>query len=237
MTKAGYKKHKAVIDWFYEQPDTTCVLVRNKDTNQWLGTNCPTFSENDDYLINDEYSEIRKAIYEGKEIEMLGGSTGSWTSVKYDDPNTKFTCIREALRVNPKLKSPVIKKDKNMIVKFTSEHTFTIVFVFNTIGFNFMGITDFSDVIGKEFDYNINDERWEDVLYDEEKDLWDGQPIWCFNDAKSVTRELKFYDAKFKCTFNDDGDRHGCMIMLDNYLPYEHLSDEWVINSYNRLKF
>ena len=234
MTKAGYKKHKIVIDWFYEQPDTTCVLVRNKDTNQWLGTNCPTFSENDDYLINDEYSEIRKAIYEGKEIEMLGRS--GWTSVKYDEPNTKFTCIREALRVNPKLKSPVIKKDKNMIVKFTSEHTFTIVFVFNTIGFNFMGITDFSDVIGKEFDYNINDERWEDVLYDEEKDLWDGQPIWCFYFDKSLGRDLRFYNVKDSTVFNFRGER--VKINEYNYFElYPHLSDEWVIDSYNRLEF
>lgn len=237
MTKAGYKKHKAVIDWFYTKEDKSCVLARDTENNVWVEVISPSFAADYDYLINDEYVEIRKAIYEGKEIEMLGVYPEGWHTVKYDDHNMKFVCPVGILRANSNLKTPVFKKDKNIVVKFTSDNKLTVVFVFNTTGVNVIGVDNLFDVIGKEFNCSINDESWIDVAYDEEKDLWDGQPIWCFNDAKSVTRELKFYDAKFKCTFNDDGDRHGCMIMLDKYLPYEHLSDEWVINSYNRLKF
>ena len=55
----------------------------------------------------------------------------------------------------------------------------------------------------------------EDVIFDEEKGLYDKQPVWAWDNDDTCMRELKFYDAINKCCFTFKGTRGG--ISVDNY--------------------
>ena len=43
------------------------------------------------------------------------------------------------------------------------------------------------------------------------------------------------HDAKNKVCFNSEGGRSG--YSCDNHEPYEHLTDKWIIEAYNKLNF
>ena len=229
MTKEGYLKHKEVIDWFYSQEGTTCILIRDTENNRWLKTNCPTFSVNEDYLINDEYVEFRKAIYDGKEIEAKDVNKDSWITMIIKDPNEKFYWYSSMYRIKED-KFPIYKKNNFMVVKFVNEEEFKVLFIFNK-----EKASEFAYIKMLIKDENVNDKQWEDVLYDKKTDLWDGQPVWCIDKDFKTLRSVKFYDAKNKCTFSYEGKRGGCV--YDNHLPYEYITDEWIIEAYKRLEF
>ena len=245
MTREGYRKHKLVIDWFYNQPKSATVLYKTKSDNYWAETDNPKFFYENEYLINDEYVEFRKAICEGRIVECVALNTGKWipinsgnSDIVFNDPNMKFTRSIAAYRVKPEIKYPVFKRDDTMVVKFINDHTMVPVFVFNVnalrkcFGHN---IDIKKDILNRERYGDINHTRWEDVLYDEERGLWDGQPILGWDKGCKTTRTLRFYDAKYKSSFDVDGSR--CGNMYHYYEPYPHITDDWVINAYNKLNF
>ena len=229
MTREGYKKHKLVIDWFYMQEGPTCVLIKDKESNRWLKTNCPTFSAENDYLINDKYVEFRKVIYEGKEIEVKDVNKDSWITMIIKDPNEKFYWYRNMYRIKED-KFPISKKNDFMVVKFINKKDCEVLFIFDK-----EKASEFAEIGMLIKDENVNDKQWEDVLYDEKAGLWDGQPVWCIDKDFEALRSLKFYDAKNKCTFSYKGKRDGRV--YDSYLPYEHITDDWIIEIYNKLEF
>ena len=77
--------------------------------------------------------------------------------------------------------------------------------------------------------------KWEDVAYDSERDLWDGQPVECWDDEETHQRAINSYDAKNKCTFDYYGKRDG--LVYDNYkaLPSDRY-DEWILDAYKTLE-
>ena len=236
MTREAYKKHKNVMEWFYIQPEqTTYILVRDKENDSWYSINNPSFAEKDDYLINDAYVELRKAIYEGKSIEFLDMHTNKWSESITQNPNCIFVHEVKRYRVKKEIKYPVYKKNQDVIAKFINEERMKPVFLINLDTKMFRHLDVRSEVIGCTFYHDINHKEWEDVVYDEETGLWDGQPVWCWDDGTETLRVLKFYDAKNKVCFNSEGGRSG--YFCDNYIPYPHVMDEWIIESYKKLKF
>ena len=233
MTKKGYKKHKKVIDWFYMQESTTCVLTKDKENNKWIKTNCPTFSEDEEYLINDEYVDFRNAIYMGRTLELKEAQTNEWIPVLINDPNEKFEYHSDMYRVEEDT-YPIYKKNDFMVVKFTNEIKREVVFVFNRDKALFNAKVESYRVLRIEIK-DIDDGQWEDVLYNREKGLWDGQPVWCYDKDYETIKSLGFYDAKHNRLFDVIGSR--CGNIYDNYKPYPHLTDDWVIEAYNRLEF
>ena len=97
MTRAGYQKHKDVIDWFYTNRNKSPVLINKY--GEWVETDDPDFSEDDDYLINDDYVEIRKAIYKGKKIEYHDIDYNKWRDLNLTDPNRFFIYISYRYRI------------------------------------------------------------------------------------------------------------------------------------------
>jgi len=79
------------------------------------------------------------------------------------------------------------------------------------------------------------DKEWEDVAYDSERCLWDGQPIECYDNEGTHKKVIGFYDAKNRCSFNYAGKRRGLP-----YDSYKALSpdryDKWILEAYKTLE-
>ncbi len=64
-----------------------------------------------------------------------------------------------------------------------------------------------------------NDDYWTDVPYDEERGLYDKQPVWCWDDEDTSMRNILFFDCKNNGkVFSYNGERHNWGI-LDNTEP------------------
>jgi len=82
---------------------------------------------------------------------------------------------------------------------------------------------------------NHTDNRWKDVAYDSERDLWDGQPIECWDSIDIHRRYIGFYDAKNRCSFNYKGRR--TRLIFDNYKAISSdRYDEWILEAYRTLE-
>lgn len=240
MTRKAYRKHKKAMDWFFMEQNGNFILVRDTEDDIWVEVISPSFSEEYDYLINDEYVELRKAIYEGKEIELKEAQTNEWIPIFIQDPNEKFDYCRSMYRAKEKIEYPAFRKDETMVVKFLDEHTMVPVIVFkvNESNKNFR-----RNFIGKELPDDISCSRWKAVLYDREVELYDGQPVWCWDADNTSRRNLGFYDVKNNNTFHSNGNRNGLSYNhYEPYIcyvePYPHNIDNWIADIYNSgLKF
>ena len=81
---------------------------------------------------------------------------------------------------------------------------------------------------------HTEEEFWEDVAYDRERNLWDGQPIYCWDNDSTHSRTIRFYDAINKRTFGYKGERKGHFYNKYIPIPPEHY-DKWIVDSYNKL--
>jgi hypothetical protein len=75
---------------------------------------------------------------------------------------------------------------------------------------------------------------WEDVIYDEEKGMFDKQLVWCWNIISTHSRVARFYDAINKCSYTCMGERHG--LEFDSYEPYKGEYPEWARRVYDKLE-
>ena len=119
-------------------------------------------------------------------------------------------------------------KENGKIVKFTSLSEGTVVW---------KGSVPYSEIeYYSESWFNHTDtDVWEEVAYDEDRDLWDGQPIWCWDDECTHSRDLSFYDAVNKCVYAYDGRRVG--FVHDNYkaINSDHY-ESWMVEAYKTLE-
>jgi len=242
LTKEQWKKHKEVIKWFYEQPEGTKLWAKSKLCDEWCLTDTPYWYNYHTYIINDEFAELRKAIADGKEIEYLTNDN-KWVDLNTKDPSYDFYLTPEHYRIKKEVKFPIYKKNDFMVVKFYDKSVFKIMFIFDKSKLKKWWDTNFISIGVNSAIYSDNckfirfDSReWEDVLYDEEKGLWDGQPVFGW-DNNDLARCVGFYDAKNKSLFLLDGTRSEEQSNFDNYEPYPHLDDEWIIKAYNKLNF
>lgn len=93
MNKQSIKKYKPEFDhWLNEGK----ILYKHINSNAWWNNEPWEYSP--DYItaiiINDEYSEFRKALAEGKTIEYLGQSSNVWHEVPEPDFNLPPNCYR-----------------------------------------------------------------------------------------------------------------------------------------------
>lgn len=59
---------------------------------------------------------------------------------------------------------------------------------------------------------------WEPIPYNEERGLYDKQPVACWDDRHKYSRTVRFYDALNDSTFAHNGERSG--YVYHNYKPY-----------------
>ena len=93
MNKQLINKYKPEFDYFLNEGK---ILYKHINSNAWW--NDEPWNYSPDYvtaiIINDEYSEFRKALAEGKVIEYLGQSSNVWHEVQEPDFNLHPTCYR-----------------------------------------------------------------------------------------------------------------------------------------------
>lgn len=58
--------------------------------------------------------------------------------------------------------------------------------------------------------------------------------LWCWSNGSIAERCLRFYDAKYKCTFRQDGHRSGWVPC--NYAPYEGELPQWAKDALKKLE-
>lgn len=124
---------------------------------------------------------------------------------------------------------PLFKRSKEtgFVVKFYGLTTGVVV------------VTDGTAPVGETasnwFEHTRQD-LWEDVAYDRERDLFDGQLVIAHDELEPFAREIVFYDAINRCAFfKCDGDRDG--YRFSDYEPFEGALPNWAIQAYKKLNF
>ena len=108
----------------------------------------------------------------------------------------------------------------------------------------FTGLTTGELVIGNEYQkvgkkYNkwiehTDTKTWQQLEVCEETGFFDGQLVWCWDNDDTHSRDLKFYDAKNKCTYIFNGKNDGCN--YDNYKPFEGNYPDWALEALQTLE-
>ena len=148
---------------------------------------------------------------------------------KYTVELTKKQLQQLGIEVELKFIYPLFKRWKNTgeIVLFTSMKEGITVWKGNN-GYKEAGHVSCTRV-------KHTSDEWEDIAYDPERDLWDKQPIECWDNMDTHRKEIKFYDAKNECSFSYAGERDG--ITYDNYKALSsNKYDEWIIEAYKTLE-
>ena len=125
------------------------------------------------------------------------------------------------------IKYPIYCKLKysSLVVKFTGLESGEVVV--NNIN---------HDVRTKISDYKThkNTNSWQQLDVCEKTGFFDGQLVWCRDNDDTHVRTLRFYDVKYKCTYQFDGteDGHG----YDNYEPFEGNYPDWALEAFKTLE-
>jgi len=125
-------------------------------------------------------------------------------------------------------KYPIFKRNVNsgLIVKFTGLGTGKVVWKGDQsmfIGFKSNGF------------FPHTNKTWEDVAYDEERDLFDGQPVYCWNNEDTHSRNIRFYDVLYKTVYNYKGYRRGPVFGNYEAVRQEHYTP-WMLEAFETLK-
>ena len=103
----------------------------------------------------------------------------------------------------------------------------------------------FGEVVVTDEYYNVGDKSttwtshtdtdvWQQLDVCEETGFFDGQLVWCWDNDDTHTRILKFYDVKYKCSYQFDGCRKGHV--FDNYEPFEGNYPDWALEAFQTLE-
>ena len=116
------RKHKKEIERFANTEYGTKVWHKANGRTRWVNMANPTWEEDDAYIVDDEYAQLRIAsIGEDIPIQVYNHSHSKWEIPTY---KLQFDADRKNYRLKPKeeeFKYPIYKKDKGMgfVVKFT----------------------------------------------------------------------------------------------------------------------
>jgi len=131
-------KHKEEIIRWANCPDGTKVWNK-KDGFEWRTSEEPLWLIHHEYIVDDEYSEIRKAQAEGETILYYG------KEVPY------------ALKFNSGIDSYSIKKEFVPVLKRSKETGKIFCFTSETTG------TNIETCKARNTLYEVNSDKWEDI--------------------------------------------------------------------------
>jgi len=104
LTHEQWKKHKEAINWFYEQPKGTKIWEKECGTTKWVLVETPNWFTFFDYAINDRYSNERKGIIDGLDIEYkyidFTNSWTKWSECTYIETDKKMLIFKD-YRIKP----------------------------------------------------------------------------------------------------------------------------------------
>ena len=76
--------------------------------------------------------------------------------------------------------------------------------------------------------------EWQQLDVCEKTGFFDGQLVWCWDNDDTHVRTLRFYDVKYKCTYQFDGTEDGHD--YDNYEPFEGNYPDWALEAFQTLE-
>lgn len=225
MNKTGAEKHwREIKRWVNSN---SSWVWRNKAKNcTWVKINDPSFLEEFEYVVDDEWAELRKAQIDGKQLQFNDLAGTGWIDRVLDEEYMSFT-EPEDWRIKPEIEFPIYCRSKayNLIVKFIGRKE---------------GIVVMSD--GKPYQIGHTDNHlvpfdyatWEPVetVKIDGATLFDTQPVLAWNEEETM-RTIGFFDAENKCLFTSLGHRSG--MCYDNYAPVENI-EPWTIEAWEKLE-
>ena len=116
-------------------------------------------------------------------------------------------------------------KKSSLVVKFTGLQSGEVVV--NSKHYN---IGDKSTTYRSHIDTNA----WQQLDVCEKTGFFDGQLVWCWHNIDTHSRYLRFYDVKYKCTYDYSGKKGG--FGYDNYEPFEGNYPDWALEAFQTLK-
>lgn len=73
--------HKTEIKRWANCPDGTKVYFKSSNENRWSVSSTPLWKEENIYIVDDEWAELRRAIIDGKTVEF-NHSVDGWVSTE-----------------------------------------------------------------------------------------------------------------------------------------------------------
>ena len=116
-------------------------------------------------------------------------------------------------------------KESSLVVKFTELITAEIV-----INDAYNNVRDNYNIFTNHTDTNV----WKKLDVCEKTGFFDGQLVWCWDNDDTHVRTLRFYDVKYKCTYQFDGTKDGHD--YDNYEPFEGNYPDWALEAFQTLE-
>ena len=116
-------------------------------------------------------------------------------------------------------------KNSSLVVKFTALQTGEVV------------MTNGCYNVGYKCDdwrKHTDTKQWQQLDICKKTGLFDGQLVWCWDNDDTHVRQLRFYDVKYKCTYQADGTKDGGL--YDNYEPFEGNYSDWALEAFQTLK-
>ena len=176
----------------------------------------------EDYL---KHKELIEAWANGAEIQIKNEDE-TWKTI--EEPNWIFD--KYEYRIKPKVEFPIYAKaiGFNYYVKFDSEHSGEVIVIDR-------GKSSIYDVGFRNIYWaSVFDENSWEIIPDP-YELYDKDPVWCWDNDKAAVRLLSFWDDKNKATFSFDFKRNG---MKYNYyekvLPWD--MQDWMIEAQKKLE-
>ena len=127
MTQGAARKwHKEIKRWA-ESPDGTKVWGKCSKDGKWYTHDNPPFWPICDYIVDDQWAELRKAQIDGRQLQMKNAK-GDWYDARLGYDVLDYTSP-ESWRIKPEVEFPVYRrhKEKGCIAKFHSPDTYEIV--------------------------------------------------------------------------------------------------------------
>jgi hypothetical protein len=144
-------------------------------------------------------------------------------NINGNDVEIELTSEQLAQANKPKFNYPIYKKNTiaKSIVKFTGLNT----------GIHILSPNGLPSTGEEENDWvKHTDYIWEDIAYDEDRELYDKQPVWVWDDWDNRDTSggvIRFYDAINKCTFW----MHGGQRKGNRYDTYEPVSNKTILTT------
>lgn len=225
MTQEGAKKHWRELKRWAEAPNGT-EMWHKTENEKWVLSLFISGSDDSEYIVDDEWAELRKAQADGKQLQYLHGSVWTDCELRYVDMKTSKA---SEWRIKPEVEFPIYRRHRRngYIYKFYSEKSGRIM-----MSDSWKTTRELDANLMSCFDTCI----WEEVETFEHggEIYYDTQPVWCWGEKDTTARVFSFIDAKNGGVFDSRGHRVG--IRWQHYAHIDWL-EKWMLQAWAKLKY
>ena len=96
------RKHRDEIIRWAKSPAGTNVWLKKSTADVWYDSIIPTWGDNVEYVLDDEWADIRKAFIDGETIQYYNKELGIWSDTLNRDASAFAGRRVEMYRIKPK---------------------------------------------------------------------------------------------------------------------------------------